>query len=175
MNKPQAFIVHHTAVGGDNFQLYAVNRYHRSKGFPISSLGWYVGYHWFIEKNGDTIRCRADKDVGAHTLKGWNTKSIGVSLAGDFNKEMPTPEQIKSLKELKADYPRLKNFGAHRKYDTRRTCFGGMLSDDWLDRILKKHKPDKVDKEKQKLIRELTGLLAILKEILANWTIYKRN
>lgn len=132
MNKATHIILHHTAVKSSNPQFSAVNRYHKSLDFPISSALLYVGYHWFIERDGTTIRARADKDIGAHTLEGWNKKSIGICMAGDFSQETPSEAQIASLRVLIHEYdlPYL----LHSEAQANRTCpqFTREELEDWL-------------------------------------------
>src|SRR3990167_2886110 len=111
LNKPEIIIVHHTGGTDSNpladtshhtFEM--VDKYHRS-------LGWEsCGYHVFIEKNGKTVYnpSRALDYHGGHT-SGYNTKSIGICLAGNFDATLPTTEQTSSLKkvleDLKTKYP----------------------------------------------------------------------
>jgi hypothetical protein len=143
MNKPEVLIIHHTASGGNNSQYFAVNDYHKSQDFPQSSLGMYVGYHFFIEKNGRTFQARRKEDVGAHTI-GWNDRSIGICLAGNFNYENPTAEQIKSLRKLieKLDLP----VDLHKNRQSERTCPGTNLTLDMINGT------DLVDMEKEEMI-----------------------
>ena len=145
MNIPKYLIVHHT--GGTNSNPLAdtshhtfeiVNAYHRQNpninlGHP-SSLGYYIGYHYFIEKSGRTIQGRADNDEGAHT-KGKNDESIGICLAGNFDLTLPAKEQIDSLlkllERLSALYKiPINNIVPHRKFSSK-TCYGLNLSNDW--------------------------------------------
>jgi len=136
MNIPEVLVVHHT--GGTNANplfdtsnqtMEIVDAYHKS-------LGWDgIGYNWFIEKSGLTKKGRDETKTGAHTI-GWNNKSIGVCLAGNFDATYPTPEQIKSFqilyKEIVARYPVLtpdKVF-PHRKF-ANKTCYGRKLTDNW--------------------------------------------
>jgi len=149
MNKATHVIIHHTAVSSPNYQFNAVNNYHKSLDFPESSLGYYVGYHWFIERDGTKKRARTDTDTGAHTLNGWNTKSIGICLAGNFDVETPTEAQIASLRDLvdMYDLPYL----LHREADTNRTCPGRYFSKD----LLELENIDEVDQEKTKALQEI--------------------
>lgn len=120
-NKATHIIIHHTSVNSDKSQFQAVNNYHKSLGFPQSpSSLLYIGYHWFLERDGTTIRAKKDKDEGAHTLGGWNKKSIGVCLAGDFSLETPSEAQIASLRVLIHEYnlPYL----LHSEAQSNRTC-----------------------------------------------------
>jgi len=169
-NKPKTIIIHHTAVKSDKPQFNAVNNYHKKLDFPLSSLGYYVGYHWFIERGGTVIRARADKDEGAHTLGGWNKKSIGICMAGDFSLETPSEAQIASLRSLMNDYnlPYL----LHREADKRRTCpqFSREELILWLQNTT-----DKEDLEKQKQInKELKGVIATLIQWISKYFQVKR-
>lgn len=163
MNKPEHLIIHHTASKVKTNQFLAVNNYHKSLDFPKSSIGFYVGYHWFIERNGVKIRARADSDVGAHTLGGYNTKSIGVCMAGNFNSEVPSDAQIATLRGLIEEYglPVL----LHREADTRLTCPGR-----YVDKSLYTQEKivDNVDKEKAKGIEEQLSIIIKLLNIIIN-------
>lgn len=112
-----------------------------------SSFGFYVGYHWLIEPNGRKIHCRADENEGAHTLGGWNRKSIGVCLAGNFAQEAPTQAQLKSVRELINKYNLPYIF--HKEADPTRTCAGIYLTHELID---KGGTQDKEDYEKAQMI-----------------------
>ena len=90
--EPKRVIFHHTAAAINGAQFDKVNQWHKAKGFPLSSLSWYVGYHYFIERNGLTRQAREETEIGAHD-QGENVDSIGICLAGDFNTERPTEAQ----------------------------------------------------------------------------------
>lgn len=97
-NIPQALIIHHE--GAQN-GLLAVNRWHQTgRKFPMSSLGWYIGYQYYIELDGSITQTRADTEEGMHTLGGWNRKSIGICLQGHFGYSFPRDEQLLSLERL---------------------------------------------------------------------------
>lgn len=174
MNQPKYLIIHHTAVSyqTNHQQVWAVNRYHKEKDFPVSSLGWFVGYHLFIEASGATIRCRQDSDIGAHTV-GYNDKSVAICLAGDFNKELPTNEQVVSLKKLLSQYPKL-IIGPHRQFQKERTCYGLLLADDWATKLISPQiVTDAVDKEKQEKIRGLWITLDVIRSLLLKLRLLK--
>ncbi len=134
MNVPNKIIVHHTASGGNYTQFLGVNRYHRDRNFEESTLGWFVGYHYFIEKNGDVILARQESDKGQHTT-GENLTSIGICLAGNFDIEYPTEAQKKELAELIDDVLARHKIAPHAIYPHRKfankSCYGSNLSDDW--------------------------------------------
>lgn len=134
VNKPKRIIVHHDGVSRKGPSLHIVNQAHKQRTFPISKLGWYVGYHWVIEKDGTFARTRYDDEIGAHTI-GQNDCSIGIFLAGNFDKELPTKAQEVSLGMLLQHYTRLYNIdeseiGPHRWYSNK-TCYGSKLPDHW--------------------------------------------
>lgn len=150
-NDPKLLIVHHT--GGTDADPLAdtshhtfeiVNDWHKQNpnvnlGYP-SSLGFYIGYHYFIDATGKVTQGRLDSDEGAHTV-GKNTTSLGICLAGNFDATLPTKEQVAALKTLlsakmEAYAIPLANVVPHRTYATK-TCYGRKLSDTWAQELLK--------------------------------------
>lgn len=133
-NIPNKIIVHHTADPTNSQQIFKVDDWHKQREFPISSLGWYVGYHYFIEKSGNVIQCRDIDDEGAHT-QGENFSSIGIGLAGNFDIEMPTALQIRSMvgiidNLIKNTAITMSAIHPHRHF-ANKSCFGSKLPDDW--------------------------------------------
>ena len=99
--KPEYIMIHH---GGDNNNFWQVNNYHKNIWNFKSSLGYYVGYHYWIEKYGKLYQARRDNERAAHCVeKGnpnfWNTKAVSICLQGNFENEEPTDSQLKVLKE----------------------------------------------------------------------------
>lgn len=132
-NRPEVLIVHHSAVSREDnpYQFYSINQYHKQIGYPLSRFGFYCGYTFVVEPNGAIIRTRYDAEEGAHTLLGWNQKSIGICLTGDFYKEAPTEKQLRSLRTLIKKYNLPYLF--HKEADIRRTCAGRYLTHDIID------------------------------------------
>ncbi len=101
-------IVHCSATPeGKYFNTVDIDRWHRERGFKK------IGYHWVIGLDGEVMRGRDEREVGAHTL-GRNSRSIGVCYIGGLDsegnpKDTRTPAQkesmLKLLKELKQRYP----------------------------------------------------------------------
>lgn len=97
--------------------------------------GWSdTGYHFIIgngvlSKNGKIYNGRSVDFVGAHAY-GYNPKSIGVCLIGNFDKVKPTFKQYRSLisllKILKSDYNiQTKNIISHNETkNCLKTCPG---------------------------------------------------
>jgi len=173
MNTPTYIIVHHSG-GSDanplqdssNYSFVQCNIDHKNNpninlGHP-SSLGFYIGYHYYIEKDGSVHQGRADTDVGAH-CKGYNDKSIGICLAGNFDLTLPTLAQTDSLAKLLTEksvqygIPKEK-IVPHRAFAVK-TCFGKNLRDDWA-RNLVKALPSSSN---QDIIKQITDLLKLIK------------
>jgi len=96
LNNPNKIILHH---GGGWLNFKGVNEWHKQRWGFKSSLGYYAGYQYFIERDGKIYQGRADNEKGAHT-KGQNENSIGICLMGNGEEKDFTPEQYQSLKEL---------------------------------------------------------------------------
>ncbi len=131
--------MHHTATARDKTTFVAVDRYHRDKWWFKSSLGFYIGYQYFIDAAGIVTQGRVDADVGAHTI-GYNDKSLGICLAGNFDVEYPSSVQVVALTRL------LKNKSSqygippekimpHRAF-ANKNCYGKNLADDWARHLI---------------------------------------
>ena len=94
--QPNKIIFHHTGDSYNGRQFNKVNEYHKTKKFPPSALGYFCGYHFFIERDGSVIVARSLDEVGAHTL-GENWEAYGICLAGNFDVEQPTAAQKEAL------------------------------------------------------------------------------
>ena len=97
MIKPEAIIVHHEAGWAG---LNGVNILHKQRFNFRSSLGWYVGYQWYIDTMGKYTQTRADTEEGVHTLGGWNQKAIGICLMGNYETAYPQQVQLDALDKL---------------------------------------------------------------------------
>jgi len=100
--KPCYIVVHHE---GGKLDFKGVNEYHKQKWGFRSSLGFYIGYQYFIEFSGKIYQGRADNERGAHTVEAsrpyyWNDNSIGICLQGNTEETIPTNGQLKSLEDL---------------------------------------------------------------------------
>lgn len=131
-NKPKVVITHH-ALSNKNHTVEDVDKWHKERDFPKSSLGYFVGYHYVIEADGTITQTREDDEEGAHTL-GMNTSSIGVCFMGNFNTHLPTKAQTDAWIELydglRQEYSNIPT-KPHRAYADR-TCHGTNLSDEYF-------------------------------------------
>ena len=169
-NDPQYIIVHHTATPRDKTTFAAVDRYHRKKWNFRSAFGHYIGYHYFIDAHGNIIHGRDNNEAGAHTRqKGMNYKSIGVCLAGNFDKEQPSANQIGQLAELLWQVSTTYNIPPERVLPHRefaaKSCYGMNLNDSWAGDLLRAKTGQKTLQAAAKAkgfdanIGELVGLL----------------
>ncbi len=139
MNNPIVVITHHTGgtdayplADSSNATVLDVDKWHRAR-WPTfrSALGYFVGYHYVIEKDGKVTQTRREDEEGAHVI-GMNNKSIGVCFAGNFDLTLPTEAQMQAWYKLYADiqkrYPNIPTY-PHRKYASK-TCHGKLLKDD---------------------------------------------
>lgn len=146
-NNPKYLILHCSDDSYTNCfdQLTKIDRYHKERGFPQSSLGFFVGYHYLITGDKE-YQCRADTDEGAHCnqqLNGlsMNFQSIGICWGGDGDIQYPTPIQYGLLQKRvwalqdKYHIPN-ENVRFHREFATSKTCPGSLLTKQWLSTLL---------------------------------------
>ncbi|AFH27146.1 amidase [Clostridium phage phiZP2] len=87
-NNPKEIIVHHSEHSTAN--VYDIDKWHKDKGW----CG--IGYHYFIDKQGNIYTGRPEDWTGAHCIN-HNTKSIGICLQGRLQIEKVTDAQYKAL------------------------------------------------------------------------------
>lgn len=157
-NDPNASTQHETAEDIDSWHKI------RWPNFK-SSLGYWGGYNFYIEKLGKIIQFRAIGEETAAQL-GHNKDSVSICLAGNFTKgiDMLTPEQIKSLKEL-IDWLidmgiKLQDIVPHR-FLQMTECYGSALSDDWARNLGKEKVIEKIS-----LLQKLLNLYIIWLDLL---------
>ena len=174
INKPIYIFVHHTGGSNanplndsSNFTFKQCDLQHKSDPNinsqpPVkSSLGFYCGYHYYIEKDGTLYQARADTEGGAH-CKGYNFSSIGICLAGNFDATLPTSAQEKTLQKLilqKMEQLRipLQNVLPHRSVPAK-TCFGKRLPDSWAQDLMRQLM-DKDPATAKKLLADLNSAM----------------
>jgi len=153
--------LHNTAVSYSDVpnQLWAVNNHHKNRWGMKSSLGFYIGYHGFIDGNGTFTQTRL---IGEETIaiKGHNcdrpVTCDTVSFCAAFNgdKEVLNQAQRKTLKRLYSgeielrfsihvpsislnwDITKLED-KFHRDLQSYRTCPGKLITYDYIKDILK--------------------------------------
>jgi len=95
MKHPTIYL-HHDAWTLQGPHLPAVDAQHKKEGYPLSALGHYTFYQFFIEKEGQTIQCRPTMDPTV-VYKEVHHNSISICLAGNFDKEVQTLQQREAL------------------------------------------------------------------------------
>jgi N-acetylmuramoyl-L-alanine amidase len=160
-------IVHHTGgtdanpkADSSNYTVKQCDADHKQRFDMKSSLGWYVGYTFYIEKDGTVTQTRAIGEEGAHTV-GKNKNSIGICLAGNFDVTLPTEAQILSLKKLLLQYTTSMNIKAenivpHRMFATK-SCYGSRLPERWARDLIKD--TGVVTKSKDQIKQEIKALV----------------
>lgn len=132
-------IWHHSAYQSDALQAPLIDGWHKDRGFPISSLGFYIGYHYVIEKDGSVFQARKEDEIGAHD-QGENLDSLGICFAGDFSKELPSVAQMKAAATLVRGMLYRNNISLNRiephRTDDQTECPGTNLPDNWLIGLL---------------------------------------
>ena len=145
MNKPEYLIVHHTGgtdanpladTSGQSFEI--VDEWHKQKGWDK------IGYHYFIDKAGNITQGRKDDEEGAHCI-GYNTKSLGICLAGNFDLSLPTVAQKNTLRDIltlksKQYAIPLEKIVPHR-FASAKTCYGKLLGEDFARKLITVVKP----------------------------------
>jgi len=164
--------IHHTAVSykKNKDQFKATDNYHKSLNYPISSLGFYVGYNYEIALNGKVSQARAVGEITAAVPQdGMNTgKAIHICLDGNFDEEKPGEFQIyvlrDLLKKLIKEY-KIDDIRGHRDYNSSKSCPGKNIDIDWIKEMVGftpiKEEAQKQDIKKQikKHLEEITKLL----------------
>ena len=173
-----------------NPQFFAVNRWHTDRfgnyfnketneQVAPSSLGYYGGYTILIEPTGQEFRYREDWEE-TMAVKGWNRRSLSVVLAFDGDIEMPSPDQITSLKtrllkwceKYKIPTDQVYYMGPHRLEAPNKTCYGSLLPDDWAIKLLnpvvkeEESQQKKIMTEAQKTIFDSFQVLSLVLKIL---------
>ena len=160
-NKPTKLILHHSGVNTLFSHFPGIERVHKERNFPKSSLGFYCGYHKVINKQGGIITARGDKDRGAHTI-GWNDRSIGICLEGNFDTKVPTEAQLNSLRVLIRDYDL--DYLFHKDAQPNRTCAGRYFTDELIEEKAKAE-PTADKNKRERLQRQLLNIQKIIWEL----------
>lgn len=87
-------VIHHSA--SPDVSASIIHSWHLSRGWAG------IGYHYVIRVNGDIERGRPEWARGAHAPPA-NSDSIGICVAGNFEIDIPSADQIDALVRLLKD------------------------------------------------------------------------
>ncbi len=91
VSKVKYIMIHHSAH--PSWDVYDVHNYHKN------SNGWIgIGYNFFINPDGTVFEGRGF-NIGAGAT-GYNSNSIHICFAGNFEKQKPSNSQLRNGKEL---------------------------------------------------------------------------
>lgn len=158
MKTPNKILIHHSASPIEWTTHRDVNRWHKKRGYGVSSEGFNIAYHYFIESDGEVIKARSDWERTKHTkIEDVNNESIAICLAGNFEVDKPTEAQRDALSDLiyeKASEYGIKHNNVLRHRDVQSTkCPGKNLNIEPYKNKLKR------DEEKRNGIKNLLKLI----------------
>ena len=86
-------VLHHSGSAMERTTIHSIHRWHLQ-------LGWLgCGYHYVIHSDGSIFQGRALDVVGSHA-RGFNDRSVGICVVGDFELEYPLLCQQEALGKL---------------------------------------------------------------------------
>ena len=122
---PQKITVHHDAMNwtGQHTYAKAVARLRRIREYHVGHNGWAdIGYHFAIDGRGHVWQCRQAIYKGAH-VGGKNEFNIGIVVMGNFEEQVPTQNQKKSLaytlRKFKSWWPKAQILGHKEQSPTQ--------------------------------------------------------
>lgn len=101
-------VIHHSASPHEDTP-DKILAYHKARGWQS------IGYHFFIDKLG-VVWYVGDVSTARANVADMNEKVVGICVAGDFTKHLPSDEQIISANKLcqffinQANWPNLKSW-----------------------------------------------------------------
>lgn len=109
-NKPDTIVLHHAEAS--KCSVYDIHQWHLANSWAG------IGYHYFINKQGQIYTGRPENAVGAH-CPGMNDHSIGICAEGAYNIETMSEVQKQAVVELCKyikDKYKITKMGGHREF-----------------------------------------------------------
>jgi N-acetyl-anhydromuramyl-L-alanine amidase AmpD len=100
-SRTDLIVIHHTASNPD-ITVEDIHQMHLNNGWSG------IGYHLVVYADGTVHQGRPIDCLGAH-CEGYNNRSIGINLTGNFEHDQPTQEQVDALVLLLSDLMRQYN------------------------------------------------------------------
>ncbi|CAF2385344.1 unnamed protein product [Rotaria sp. Silwood2] len=96
----QYVVIHHTTGGTCTTKSDCITKMKGFQNYHMDSNGWDdIGYSFLVGEDGNIYEGRGWTYVGAHTY-GYNSKSIGISVIGDYSSRKPNAGAINAVKAL---------------------------------------------------------------------------
>ncbi|XP_069075231.1 peptidoglycan recognition protein 1-like [Pleurodeles waltl] len=93
-------VIHHTAGAACNTRAKCVAQVKAVQNLHINKNKWCdIGYSFLVGEDGNVYEGRGWNKVGSHA-PGMNTKSIGISVMGNFMSRNPSQAALKAVQEL---------------------------------------------------------------------------
>ncbi len=164
---PTEIIIHATATRPEWMarkplaaKIAEITSWHKQRGFRT------IGYHWIIDRTGETLPGRPETEQGAH-VKGHNRNTLGVSLVGGFGGAATdkfddhfTVKQRTALENLIADIQTRHNItklSGHNEYANKGCpCFDARSE-------------FSLRPKQQKATSFFAGIIALIMKIFSNW------
>lgn len=97
---PRILVIHHTAIEGAE-QYVLVNESHKKEGYKDSLTGENICYHFFVGTDGTIRQPRSLSERAGCTRNSYaNASAIQIVVAGNFQKQKPSREQLAALRKL---------------------------------------------------------------------------
>lgn len=95
---PKYILIHHSYTeDGRTVSWNAIRNYHVNV-CKYKAVAYHYGIE-LVDSHYEILKGRMDNEEGAHCI-GFNDKSIGICLIGNFDSVSPNEEQLKLLKKL---------------------------------------------------------------------------
>lgn len=95
-------IIHHTVTGECSTENECSSTLRNIQNFHMEQLEFHdIGYNFMIGGDGNVYQGVGWHRIGAHT-RGYNSRSIGIALIGDFSDNLPSQKMLQALKDLLA-------------------------------------------------------------------------
>lgn len=162
--------IHHTAVKRTGQpQILGVHNYHAQKWGSLSSLGWFVGYNYFVDVDGFITQCRTlDEETIAN--KGHNCDvpercdTVSVCFALDGATQVFNKGQEDAFRTLRDKYKGLK-LVLHREIQANRPCPGALITQEYLQGLLSDD-PDNTAEKQEEIKRLRSTIKALLFQVV---------
>ncbi|CAF1259826.1 unnamed protein product [Adineta steineri] len=101
MATPVSYVViHHTTGGTCTTKDSCISKMKGFQNYHMDSNGWAdIGYNFLVGEDGNVYEGRGWSLVGAHCI-GYNSKSIGISVIGDYTSPKPNTAALNAVKAL---------------------------------------------------------------------------